>query len=107
MIRFLQQNNKATKYLFGIIIGAAVLTMVITLVPGIFDNIGAGGDPTNYATVHSPGFFGRIFGETLPITQAEVARQAQQMAQRQGLPAMYAQFVMPQAGQQMTQDSRA
>jgi peptidyl-prolyl cis-trans isomerase D len=103
MIRFLQQNNKATKYLFGIIIGAAVLTMVITLVPGIFDNIGAGGDPTNYATVRYPSFFGRIFGETLPVTQAEVARQAQQLAQRQGLPAMYAQFIMPQAGQQVIQ----
>jgi peptidyl-prolyl cis-trans isomerase D len=103
MIRFLQQNNKVTKYLFGIIIGAAILGMVITFVPGIFDSLGAGGDPTNYATVRTPGFFGRIFGQTLPITQAEVSRQAQQLAQRQGLPAMYAQFIMPQAGQQLIQ----
>jgi peptidyl-prolyl cis-trans isomerase D len=103
MIRILQQNNKATKVLFAIIIGAATVTMVITLVPGIFDSVGASTDPTNYATVREPGFFGRIFGDSLPVTQQEVGREAQQDAQRQGLPAMYAQFLMAQAGQQMVQ----
>ena len=38
MIRILQQNNRITKILFAVIIGFAVVTMVITLVPGIFDN---------------------------------------------------------------------
>ena len=103
MIRILQQNNQATKIIFAVIIGLAVVTMVITLVPGIFDNVGASGDPSTYATVHAPGFFGRIFGESLPITQTEVARLAQQQAQRQGLPAMYVQFLMPGAGNAMVQ----
>ncbi len=103
MIRILQQNNQATKIIFAVIIGLAVITMVITLVPGIFDNVGASGDPANYATVHAPGFFGKVFGESLPITQAEVARLAQQQAQRQGLPAMYVQFLMPSAGNAMVQ----
>jgi peptidyl-prolyl cis-trans isomerase D len=103
MIRILQQNNKIVKVFFALIIGAAVVTMVITLVPGIFDNVGTSGDPNNYATVHEPGFFGKIFGQSIPVTQTEVARLAQQQAQRQGLPAMYAQFMMPQAGQAMVQ----
>ena len=37
MIRLLQQNNSAVKFFFGVIIVAALGTMVITLVPGIFD----------------------------------------------------------------------
>jgi peptidyl-prolyl cis-trans isomerase D len=103
MIRILQQNNKAVKVLFGVIIGLAVVTMVITLVPGIFDNVGGSSDPNTYATVHETGFFGRIFGETETISQTDVARLAQQQVQRQGLPAMYAQFMMPQAGQALVQ----
>jgi peptidyl-prolyl cis-trans isomerase D len=103
MIRILQQNNQATKIIFAVIIGLAVVTMVITLVPGIFDNVGGSGDPANYATVHSPGFFGRVFGESVPVTQQEVARTAQQLVQRQGLPAQFASYMMPQAGQQQVQ----
>ena len=103
MIRILQQNNSATKVIFAVIIGLAVVTMVITLVPGIFDNVGATVDASNYATVHRPGFYGKVFGASLPVTETEVARLAQQQAQRQGLPAMYVQFMMPQAGQALVQ----
>ena len=108
MIRILQQNNQITKAIFAVIIGLAVITMVITLVPGIFDNVsGAGGDPNTYATVHSPGFFSKIFGATEPVTQSEVAQSAQRMIQRQGIPPQYAQFMMAQAmsaaGQQSVQ----
>ncbi len=103
MIRILQQNNQTIKVLFAIIIGLAVVTMVITLVPGIFDNVGGAGDPNVYATVHEPGFFGKIFGASVTVQQTEVQRLAQQQIQRQGLPAMYAQFMMPQAGQALIQ----
>ena len=41
MIRIFQQDNRATKAVFAIVIGAAIFTMVITLVPGIFDNSAA------------------------------------------------------------------
>ena len=103
MIRILQQNNKTVKVLFAIIIGLAVVTMVITLVPGIFDNVGGGSDPSVYATVHEPGFFGRIFGASATVQQVEVQRLAEQQIQRQGLPAMYAQIMLPQAGQALIQ----
>ena len=35
MIRFLPQDNKVVKILFGVIIGAAVISMVWYLVPGL------------------------------------------------------------------------
>jgi peptidyl-prolyl cis-trans isomerase D len=103
MIRILQQNNQTIKVLFAVVIGLAVVTMVITLVPGIFDNVGSSGDPNTYATIHEPGFFGKIFGATATVEQTEVQRLAQQQIQRQGLPAMYAQFMLPQAGQALIQ----
>ncbi len=103
MIRILQQNNQTIKVLFAIIIGLAVVTMVITLVPGIFDNVGGSGDPNLYATIHEPGFFGKIFGASETVQQTDVQRLAQQQIQRQGLPAMYAQFMLPQAGQALIQ----
>ena len=103
MIRILQQNNQAVKVLFAIVIGLAVVTMVITLVPGIFDNVSGGGDSNTYATIHEPGFFGKIFGGSATVEQTEVQRLAQQQIQRQGLPAMYAQFMLPQAGQALIQ----
>src|SRR5665213_844967 len=98
MIRILQQNNKAIKILFAIIIGAACITMVITLVPGIFDNVGGGGsDPTNYATVHEPGTFGRFFGESVSVTQVEVNRLAQRQLQQQKLPPFLLPYMEAQA----------
>ena len=36
MIRFLQKDNRVVKIIFIVIIAVAVVTMVITLVPGIF-----------------------------------------------------------------------
>jgi peptidyl-prolyl cis-trans isomerase D len=105
MIRILQQNNKIVKILFAVIIGAAVITMVITLVPGIFDNLGAGGSSANYATVHEPGFFGRIFGESVPVKQTEVTRLAQRQLQQQKLPPFLLPYMEAQAGQALVQQA--
>ena len=66
MIRILQQDNRLTKIVFAVIIGFAVITMVITLVPGIFDNAGATGTDL-YATVRDPNLFGRIASESAPV----------------------------------------
>jgi peptidyl-prolyl cis-trans isomerase D len=98
MIRILQQDNRATKAIFAVIIGAAIVTMVITLVPGIFDN-GAANDASVYATVRSPGLLGKIAGESTSIKTADVQRTAQRQMQQQQLPDFYLQFIMSRAGQ--------
>ena len=63
MIRFLQKDDKFTKILFGVIIGAACVSMVVYLIPGLMDN-GTSSDTAVYATVHTPGAWGRVFGES-------------------------------------------
>ena len=98
MIRILQQDNRATKAIFAVIIGAAIVTMVITLVPGIFDN-GASSDVSVYATVRTPGILGKIAGDTTSIKTADVQRTAERQMQQQQLPDFYLQFVMSRAGQ--------
>jgi peptidyl-prolyl cis-trans isomerase D len=74
MIRFLQQDNKATKVVFAVIIGIVVISMVYYLVPGIMDATGSGGDPNTYASVREPGVIGKIFGQTVAVTQPELSR---------------------------------
>ncbi len=98
MIRILQQDNRVTKAIFAVVIGAAILTMVITLVPGIFDNDTTGNSAV-YATVHAPGYFGRLAGDSKTITVEEVNRAAQQQLQQQKLPAFLLPYMMERAGQ--------
>ena len=100
MIRALQSDNRVTKTIFAIIIGAAIVTMVITLVPGIFDTNNSG-DATVYATVRSPGFFGRLTGDSKTITQQQVERTTAGQLQQQNLPPMYAPFLRPRVEQQL------
>ncbi|HZL25401.1 MAG TPA: peptidyl-prolyl cis-trans isomerase [Acidobacteriaceae bacterium] len=101
MIRILQQDNRIVKAAFAIIIGAAIITMVIALVPGIFDN-GASADTTVYAVVHGPGYFGKISGDTKTVKTDAVARAAQQQMEQQRLPSspFIMQYMMQRAGQQ-------
>jgi peptidyl-prolyl cis-trans isomerase D len=98
MIRILQQDNRATKAIFAVVIGAAIITMVITLVPGVFDS-GAANNAAVYATVRTPGFLGKIAGDSTTIQTADVQRTAQQQMQQQQLPDFYLPFVMSRAGQ--------
>src|ERR1700759_5383436 len=99
MIRILQQDNRIVKAVFAIIIGAAIITMVISLVPGIFDN-GVTGDGSVYDVIHEPGFFGKIAGDTKTVKTEAVTRTAQQMMTQQKLPAFLLQYMMQRAGQQ-------
>lgn len=101
MIRLLQQNNSATKVIFAIIIGFAIVTMVITLVPGIFDNATAN-DSNLYATVRNPGFFGR-FSSGAPVKQTEVNQLAQRQLQQQRLPDFLLPYMAQRAGQILVQ----
>ena len=102
MIRILQQDNRVTKAIFALVIGAAIITMVITLVPGIFDT-NAASDATVFATVRNPGLLGKLSGDTSTVTMDEVRRQTDQQMRRQNLPPFYAQFLMTRVGQQQVE----
>jgi peptidyl-prolyl cis-trans isomerase D len=99
MIRILQQDNRASKAIFAVVIGLAILAMVVTLVPGIFDNSTAN-NPATFATVRSPGWFGRLGADSVSISNVDVQNTARAMLQRNQLPEQYLQLMMPQAGQQ-------
>jgi peptidyl-prolyl cis-trans isomerase D len=102
MIRLLQQDSRLMKWIFAVIIGFAAVTMVITLVPGIFDNASAN-DASVYATVRQPGYFGRIFGESTQIKTTEVNQIASRQLQQQRLPESLLPYLLPRAGQILVQ----
>jgi peptidyl-prolyl cis-trans isomerase D len=102
MIRFLQQDNKLVKIMFGVIIGAAVISMVIYLVPGLMDNTDTT-DTNVYATVRDPSFFGRLFSDGTPIKTTEVMQMAQRQLQQQHLPDSLLMYMVPRAQQVMVQ----
>ncbi len=103
MIRLFQQNNRTTKIVFAVIIGFAVITMVITLVPGIFDNAGATSDGTVFATVRDPGILGRFGLDSTPVKQVEVNQLAERQLQQQRLPEMLLPYMAQRAGQILVQ----
>ncbi len=102
MIRLFQQDNRATKVIFGVIIGGAILAMVVTLVPGIFDSGTATNSP-NYATVRGPNWFSRVSGDSTTITNAEVENTARGMLRQNQLPEQYLPLVLTRAGQQQVE----
>ena len=102
MIRILQQDNRLTKAIFALVIGAAIVTMVITLVPGIFDN-DATGDATVYAKISTPGWFGKISGDSTEVKTAEVERVTEQQIQQNHYPDFAKAFLMPRIGQQLVE----
>src|SRR6185437_4149984 len=99
MIRLFQQDNKATKILFGVIIAATIVLMVIFLVPGIF-NDDTGNNAALFATVRTPGIWGRLLGGSTPITMQEVQQQTQRQMQQQHLPDYAMPFLINRVGQQ-------
>jgi peptidyl-prolyl cis-trans isomerase D len=101
MIRFLQKDNRVVKIIFIVIIAVAVVTMVITLVPGIFADTDTSSDA--YATVHSGGMMGRYFGASTTITTPEVQQVAERMLQQQHYPEMVLPYLMPRAAQALIQ----
>jgi peptidyl-prolyl cis-trans isomerase D len=104
MIRFLQKESQLVKILFALIIGGAVISMVITLVPGILDN--ASTNPDVYATVRSTSRLGRLTGNSTDIKVEEVNMQLNQMLQQQNMtasqiPDFYRPILMKQAAQRV------
>lgn len=100
MIRFLQKDSRVVKTIFIVIIAVACITMVITLVPGIFSNEVSSSD--TYATIRGAGFLGRFFGGD-DISTQEVQQLAQRMMQRQQMPDFILPYMMQRAGQGLIQ----
>jgi peptidyl-prolyl cis-trans isomerase D len=101
MIRFLQKDTRLIRWLFGIIIGATCVTMVIFLVPGIFNDTTTSSD--TYASIRHGGFFGRFLPaeETIPVVDVQQA--IRRMARGQQIPDMLMPIYMQQAGQSVIQ----
>ena len=101
MIRFLQKDNRVVKAVFIIIISVACITMVITLVPGIFQEQTASAG--TYATIRPANPVMRIFGSSQEIQTADVQMMASRMLQRQQLPEFVLPYMMQRVGQGMIQ----
>jgi peptidyl-prolyl cis-trans isomerase D len=100
MIRFLQKDSRIIKGVFIAIIAVACITMVITLVPGIFSDT-AGGPNGNYAVIQGSGIFGRL--STRDITTPEVQQVAERILQQRKYPEQALPYIMPQAAQALIQ----
>jgi peptidyl-prolyl cis-trans isomerase D len=89
--------------MFGVIISAACISMVIYLVPGLMSDNSGGSSATVYATVREPGAWGRLFGESTPVKSEEVAKLAQRQLQQQHYPDFLLPYMMQRAGQILVQ----
>ena len=99
MIRFLQsKDNRIVKAIFIVIIGAAVVTMVITLIPGIFQNASVSGD--TYATVY-PHWYSKFLFSGEAVSETQVQEAAEQQLQRQRLPDFALPYMVQRVGQQL------
>jgi peptidyl-prolyl cis-trans isomerase D len=101
MIRFLQQDSRIVKGIFIGLISIVAILMVITLVPGIFQDAATGS--SNYAVVHSDSMFGRFLGGSANVPVTEVQQVAQRMQQQQHYPDFVLPFLMQRAGQELVQ----
>jgi peptidyl-prolyl cis-trans isomerase D len=101
MIRFLQKDTPLVKWVFIIIIGFTCITMVIFLVPGIFQDQSTSGD--TYASIRHGGYLGRFLPVEDKISTADVQMTVQRMARGQQIPDMLMPFYMQQAAQVVIQ----
>jgi peptidyl-prolyl cis-trans isomerase D len=102
MIRFLQTDNRVIKALLVVIIGAASLSMVVYLIPGLIGQGAASAD--TYAVVY-PHWYSRLLSTGATVTQEQVDKIARQQLQRQHYPdnPMILGFFEQRVGQQLVQ----
>jgi peptidyl-prolyl cis-trans isomerase D len=101
MIRFLQKDTPFVKWVFIIIIGFTCVTMVIFLVPGIFQDSSTSGD--TYASIRYGGILGRFLPVEDKISLTEVQATVQRMARGQQIPDQLMPFYQQQAAQGLIQ----
>jgi peptidyl-prolyl cis-trans isomerase D len=101
MIRFLQKDTPFVKWVFIVIIGFTCVTMVIFLVPGIFQDSSTSGD--TYASIRYGGIFGRFLPVEDKISLTDVNATVQRMARGQQIPDMLLPYYQQQAAQGLIQ----
>jgi peptidyl-prolyl cis-trans isomerase D len=101
MIRFLQKDTPFVKWVFIIIIGFTCITMVIFLVPGIFQDQTSSGD--TYASIRYGGILKYLPVVEDKISLADVQSTVQRMARGQQIPDMLMPFYQQQAAQGLIQ----
>ncbi len=104
MIRFLQSDNRITKALFVVVIGAASVAMVVYLIPGL---TGAGAAaPDTFAVVY-PNWYSRILSSGDTISQTHVQQVAESELRQRGPQyadnPMIVQYFEQQVGQELVQ----
>jgi peptidyl-prolyl cis-trans isomerase D len=100
MIRFLQTDNRVMKALLVVIIGAASLSMVVYLIPGLSGMGTASAD--TYATIY-PHWYSRFFSSGVDVSEQRVNQLARQQMERQRLPdsPFIVNYFQQQAGSQL------
>jgi peptidyl-prolyl cis-trans isomerase D len=103
MIRFLQTDNRITKALLVVIIGAASVSMVVYLIPGLTGGGSVSAD--TYAVIY-PHWYSRLLSSGLEVSQERVDKIARQQLAQQRYPdsprilALFEDRVGPQLVQQ-------
>ena len=104
MIRFLQTDNRITKALLVVIIGAASVSMVVYLIPGLTG--GGASSPDTYAVVY-PHWYSRLLSPGDTVSQQRVQQMARDELRQRGPQyadnPMIVQFFEQQVGQQLVQ----
>jgi peptidyl-prolyl cis-trans isomerase D len=103
MIRFLQTDNRITKALLVVIIGAASVSMVVYLIPGLTGQGASSAD--TYAVIY-PHWYSRFFSSGMTVSQEHVEKLARQQMQQQHYPdnPMILGFIEQRVGQQLAQE---
>ncbi len=106
MIRFLQTDNRLTKALFIVVIGAASVGMVIYLIPGL-TGLGASA-PDTYAVVY-PHWYSRWFSSGDTVSEARVEQMTRQELMQQNPQYANNDFIVKlyegRVGQQMVEQA--
>ena len=102
MIRFLQTDNRMTKAIFVVIIGAASVSMVVYLIPGLTGQGAAAAD--TYAVIY-PHWYSRYLSPATRSASRSVEKMARQQLQQQRYPdnPMILRLFEQRVGQQMVQ----
>ena len=104
MIRFLQTDNRMTKALLVVIIGAASVSMCVYLIPGLTGGGAASAD--TFAVIY-PHWYSRFLSSGDTVKQSRVEQIARQQLQQRGPQyadnPMILNFFVQQVGQQQVQ----